>query len=339
MNRISISTGTIVRFFAVGLSVVAAYYLFDIVLSILAAIVVASAIEPVIRRCARIGLNRIASVVVMYVSIILLLLGAMIFLVPRVIRELLEFLNNLPATISLGEVWGPLGDGSLFGLKTIAISDFIALAQSYFVSDGNTLQTVSAVSGGVISFVLIFALSFYLSAKGEGVDDFLRIITPLHHHEYIIGLWKRSRRKIGLWLQGQVVLGFIVGVLVYIMLSIVGIKHALLLALFAGLLEIIPVFGPFVAAIPAVMVAFGSYGIGVGLLVAVLYVLIQQLENHVFYPLVVRKVVGVSPIIVILSFVIGVKLAGVLGALIAVPLAAAGMEYVNDVEKGKMPKV
>lgn len=339
-STISISTGTIVRFFAIAVLIFSLYFLFDIVLAVLAAIVIASALEPVVRRFNRFGLNRIVSVIIMYAIIAIILAGATIFFVPKVLEEVAGFISNLPQTISLQQLWSPLGDigggtGTLGG-HTIAISDFITGIQSFFVGNrADAFQTVSIVSGGILSFILILALSFYLAAKGEGVDDFLRIITPIHRHEYIIGLWKRSRRKIGLWLQGQVILGLIVGVLVYLMLVIVGIKHALLLAIFAAVLEIIPLFGPFIAAIPAALVAFTSAGTGTGLLVIGLYVIIQQIENHFFYPLVVRKIVGISPIIVILALVIGAKLAGVLGALIAVPLSAAFMEYVNDIEKGK----
>ncbi|MEK9178013.1 MAG: AI-2E family transporter, partial [Patescibacteria group bacterium] len=159
------------------------------------------------------------------------------------------------------------------------------------------------------------------------------------HHEYIIDLWARSQRKIALWLQGQIILGIVIGVLVYLVLMIVGIPHALVLALFAAILEIIPVFGPIIASVPAILLAFTDRGLGTGLLLMGLYLIIYQFESQLFYPLVVKKVVGISPIVVILALVIGVKLAGVLGALIAVPLAAAFMEYIHDIEKYKKMEI
>jgi predicted PurR-regulated permease PerM len=171
------------------------------------------------------------------------------------------------------------------------------------------------------------------------VGEFLRIVAPVRHHDYIIDLWKRSQRKIALWLQGQIVLGLIVGVLVYLVLVIVGVPYALMLAVLAGLLEIIPVFGPIIASIPAIILAFSYKGVGTGILILILYFIIHQLESQVFYPLVVKKVVGISPILVIIALIVGAKLAGVIGALIAVPLAAAFMEYVNDIEKDKKAEV
>jgi len=94
-------------------------------------------------------------------------------------------------------------------------------------------------------------------------------------------------------------------------------------------------FGPILAAIPAVSIAFIDGGTSLGFMVVGLYVIIQQFENHLIYPLVVKKVVGVPPLMVILALLVGAKLAGFLGIIIAVPLAAVLMEFVNDWEKNK----
>ena len=163
----------------------------------------------------------------------------------------------------------------------------------------------------------------------------MRIITPSNKHEYVINLWGRARRKIGSWLQGQILLGIVIGVLVYFVLKMVGVPHALVLAVLAGAFELIPVFGPVISSVPAILVAYSELGTGAAALLIGLYLIIYQFESQLFYPLVVKKIVGISPIIVILALVIGAKLAGVLGAIIAVPLSAALMEYVYDVEKRK----
>lgn len=337
----SISTGTIIRFFAVAVLLVAAYYLVDIILVVLAAVVIASAFEPIVRRLGRYGMNHTVSVISIYLLISLVLAGLTVFFLPSVLREATEFLSNLPKTISIQELWSPINsvginNSETFGSHTISISDFINGLQSIIVgASTDAFQTISTVFGGILSFILILVLSFYLLVKKDGIDEFLRIITPIQHHEYIIHLWKRSQRKMALWLQGQAILGIIVGILVYVALVIVGIKHAMLLAIFAAALEIIPIFGPIIAAVPAALIGFSSYSIGISVIVVVIYVIIQQVENHLLYPLVVRKVVGISPIVVILAVLIGAKLAGVLGALVAVPLSAAFMEYINDIEKSR----
>ena len=339
--HISINSGTIVRFFIMLVGLLALYYLSDVLLVVVAAVIIASAVEPAVRRLKRYGINRAFGAIIIYIILAATLATILIFFMPVVINDVSAFLASAPKTISLGELWSPIRDlgtgaGSL-AAHTISLSDFVGSLKAFFGagSTADAFQTASFIFGGFVSFMLIVVISFYLSVQEGGVDDFLSIITPVRHHAYIIDLWHRSQRKIAFWLQGQIILGIVVGLLVYLVLSILGIPHALVLALFAGVLEIIPVFGPIIASIPAILVAFMNVGVGTGFLLIGLYVLIYQFESQLFYPLVVRKIVGISPIVVILALVIGAKLAGVLGAALAVPLSAALMEYIHDIEKRK----
>ena len=346
-GNIVVNTGTIVRFFAVGIVVAAMYYISDVILVIMAAVVIASAVEPVLRRMGRRGINRVISVIIIYILIALVLAGILIFFMPLVVNDTAGFFSSLPRTVSLQDLWSPIsslsGNGaavSALSEHTISISDFVSNLQSLIVgSSAGVFKTASVVFGGAFSFILILVLSFYMAVQPDGVGDFLRIIAPVKHHEYVIDLWKRSQRKMALWLQGQIILGIVVGLLVYIVLMIVGMPYALMLAVFAGLFEIIPVFGPIISSIPAILLAFADRGLGTGFLLIGLYLIIYQFESQIFYPLVVKKIVGISPIVVILALVIGAKLAGVLGALIAVPVSAAIMEYVSDIEKYKKAEV
>jgi predicted PurR-regulated permease PerM len=195
--------------------------------------------------------------------------------------------------------------------------------------------TIDVVFGGVMSFFLIVIISFYLATQEDGVGKFLRIVTPLKSEPYIIDLWNRSKIKIGLWMQGQLLLSVIMAVLVFLGLALLGVRNTLLLAFIAGVFEIIPLFGAFLAAAPAVLVAFLDSGLTFSLVVVGLFVIIQQFESQLIYPLVVKKVVGVPPIISIIALIIGFKLAGFLGVILAVPLAAVLMELLNDMEKSK----
>jgi predicted PurR-regulated permease PerM len=174
-----------------------------------------------------------------------------------------------------------------------------------------------------------------LAVKKNGVENFLRLVVPVAREEYVIDLWKRTQVKIGKWLQGQIVLMVIVGVLSYLGLVILGVPNAGLLAMIAGLFEIIPVFGPILSAVPAIALAALSGGLTLALLTAGLFAIVQQFENNLIHPLVVTKVVGVSPIIVILAIFIGGQLAGFLGVLLAVPLAAGIVEFADDVREKK----
>ena len=345
-SRISLSTGTVIRFFLVLVFIIVGYYMLDVLLVVLASVILASAIEPLIHRLQRYRIPRILSVIFVYLFIAVLFAGLLIFFIPVVANDLVLLLNNLPQTFSLESLWAPVqslgfhvGDTAI-APGTISVADFIKGLQGLVIGTSTSaIQTAALVFGGVLGLILIVVLSFYLAVQEDGVADFLRIVTPIKHHGYIIDLWKRSQRKIGAWLQGQVLLGIVVGVLVYLVLMIVGIPHALILALLAAVFEIIPVFGPIISSVPAILIAFADGGIGTGLLLIGLYIIIYQFESQLFYPLVVKKIVGISPIVVILALVIGAKLAGVLGALIAVPLSAVLMEYINDVDRSKKEEI
>jgi len=173
-----------------------------------------------------------------------------------------------------------------------------------------------------------------LAVQEDGIGNVLRIVTPREHEPYILGLWLRSQRKIGRWLQGQLLLGLIVGVIVFIALTVLEVRYALILAILSAIFEIIPYFGPIMAAIPAIAVAAIQDPLK-GLLVAGIYLVVQQMENHLIYPQVVRKTVGVPPLLAIIALLIGGKLGGMMGFIISIPLAVVLVEYLNDVADRK----
>jgi predicted PurR-regulated permease PerM len=314
------------------------WFLRDLLLIVLTAIVIASAIEPAIQFFIKQGIHRILAVILMYVLIVGMFLGALLFFVPPILGDAANVLSQLPQTLSalnITEVthgllpWGTVGEqiSSADLLRNISVT----LADT----TGGVFTTVSAFFGGLTSFVLIIVFSFYFSVQETGVDDFLRVVTPVKEQAYVLHLWKRSQQKIGKWMQGQLMLGLIVGILLYLGLTILGIPNALLLAVLAGLFELIPVFGQILAAIPALAVAFADGGFTAFLLVAGLYLVVQQFESHLIYPVVVKKIVGVPPLLVILALIVGAKIAGFLGILLSVPIAAAIQEFVSDIDRRK----
>jgi len=318
------------------------YLISGFVLVVIASIVIASAIEPVASWTKQRNIPRLPTVLLVYIILALLLAGLFYFLLLPLVGEISNFIRTLTIYSNSVTDGGILSEmfrtQNIFGgLDTpIVIKQLSSLLNSLagFLSQG-IFSSVSLVFGGVLNFVLILVLSFYLAVQEGGISKFLRIITPLKHEEYVIGLWRRSQNKIGLWMQGQLLMSAFVMVLVYLTLFFIGVPHALLLAVLAGVFELIPLFGATLAVIPALFVAYTWGGLSITLIVAGLYILIQQLESHLVYPLVVKKIVGVPPIISIMALVIGSTLAGFLGALVSVPVAAALMEFINDLEERK----
>ncbi len=340
-TTIHISSRTIIEVILFVLLVALLFYLRELVLIVLTAIVIASAIEPAAKWFMKYRIPRVAAVLIVYLTVVGGFFSLFYFFLPPVLNETANFLSTLPQYIDSIAVANPAGTSGVsslistqevvanFSLRDVVVDLQRALSN---VSE-SLLKTVSTVFGGVMSFGLIVVFSFYFAVQDTGIDDFLRVVTPLRHQEYVVGLWRRSQHKIGRWMQGQLLLGLIVGVLVYLGLTVLGVKYALLLAVLAAIFEIIPVFGPILAAIPAVGVALVDGGLTLGLLVAGLFLIIQQFENHLIYPLVVTKVVGVPPLLVILALIVGAQIAGFLGVILSVPVAAAIQEFVADLEK------
>ena len=338
---ISITTGTIVKTALIGIGLFFLYYLRELVLVVLTAVVIASACEPAVRFFMRARLPRLVAVIVLYLLIFTFLFGMFYLFLPTVLNDTQAFVAALPDYLQTVSTLVSLEDFAfLFGLAPgAAAGDVIAeINNSLNLATffGSSFSAAASVVGSIFSLILILVFSFYFTVAETGVDDFLRIIAPKRYKSYLLNLWFRSRHKIGLWMQGQVLLGVIVGVLVYLSLTIIGVKHALLLAVLAAVLELIPVFGPTISAVPAVLIAFADGGVTMGLIVIALYIIIQQFENHLIYPLVVTKVVGVPPLLVILGLIIGWNIAGFLGILLSVPISAALQEFVNDWSKGKV---
>ncbi len=314
------------------------WFLKDLVLILVTAVVIASAMEPAINFLVKRRIHRVLSVILMYLFVAGIFLTVLFVFVPPLLGDAANFLSRLPQTLSAINIsdathgvlpWGNVGD-------QISSADLLRnISKTLSDTTGGVFTTLSAFFGGLTSFILIVVFSFYFSVQETGVDDFLRVVTPVQRQAYVLNLWKRSQEKIGKWMQGQLILGVIVGILLYLGLTILGIPNALLLAVIAGLFELIPVFGQILSAIPALAIGFADGGVTALLLVAGLYLVVQQFEAHLIYPVVVKKVVGVPPLLVIIALIVGAKLAGFLGILLSVPIAAAIQEFVADVERKK----
>lgn len=342
-NTISISLGTITKTIIVILLFALAFLLKDLVLVVLLSIVVASSVEPATQWFLTRGVPRLFAIILIYLSIAVFLAITVFFLLIPLLSESSEFLRNSSYYFNPEAI---INDGFLSSQPIVAgitnsldLEKVIAQINSLISTISyNTFGSIATIFGGLLSFFLTIILSFYLAVEEDGVGKFLKAITPLKHEKYVISLWKRSQRKIGLWMQGQLVLAIIIGMLVYLGLLILNVPNALLLAVLAAAFEIIPLFGPILASIPATMIAFVTGGTPLALVVIGLYIIVHQFENQLIYPLVVKKVVGVSPVVSILALAVGWELAGVIGLILSVPIAAVIIEFVDDFEKDKIQK-
>lgn len=194
-----------------------------------------------------------------------------------------------------------------------------AIAASEIENIGKGAFTItSRVFGGIFSVISVFAISFYLLLYRNSVRRGFASLFPKHLRGGVDKTSREAEDKLGGWLRGQIVLSGFIGVLTWIVLTLLGIDFALPLAVIAGILELIPTIGPILSAIPAIIVAL-NISLPMALLVAVAYFLIQLLENNILVPRIMERAVGLNPIIIIVGIIIGGKLLGVAGALLAIP--------------------
>ena len=186
---------------------------------------------------------------------------------------------------------------------------------------GTVFGAVLGVLGGLFGLFTILILTFYLLVESEALHStFLRLF-PRRSRDRAAEVSREITLKVSAWLGGQVLLGTIIGVTSAIGLWLLGIPYFYVLALISAIGELIPVVGPILAAIPAIAVA-GTVSMQKVVLVIVFFVVQQQFENHVLVPKVMERQVGISPVTVILALLVGGKLLGILGAILAVPTAA-----------------
>ncbi len=340
---ISLNTGTIIRFFLVALGFFLLWFLRDLLLVILTAIIIASFVESAMPYFQKIKVNRVLGVVLLYVTSILLLALLFYLFAPLLMTEVYNFSVFLSSYIPDSSILNYFRNEAFSGAKDIvnnlshslSLTSLLSTSQAFITNlSGGFFQVLSVAFGSIFNVILIVLISFYLSIQERGIENFLRIILPVGQEEYAVDLWGRSRRKIALWMKGQMLLGIIVAVLTYLVLSLLGIQYALLLALIAGVMELVP-YGILVALIPAISFSYLSGGISTALMVAGAYVIIHQFEVFLFSPLVIKSVVGLSPLVVILSALIGFELGGFWGLVLAIPVAVFIMELMGDLEKKK----
>jgi predicted PurR-regulated permease PerM len=330
-QTINISTSTILRVVLILLALIFLYLIRDILMVVFVAVIIAAAINGPVSWLQRHKVPRLLGVIFVYLLLFLLLALIVTLVFPPLAEQIKQLAVHFPEFmekigLSVQEWWSKYRIEG--GLQTL----LDRLSSKLTQATSSVFATIIGLFGGLISAIIILVISFYLAVQEKGAKRFLVSLTPSEHQLYLSGLIERIESKIGGWLRGQLLLMLIVGLLTYIGLYLLGVKYALTLALIAALLEIIPYIGPILAAVPAVILSFFQSPF-LALLVVILYIVIQQLENYVLVPQVMKRAVGLNPVIIIIVMLIGAKLAGILGIILAVPLAAAVTEFLKDFQK------
>ena len=327
-QTIEISFRTILKVFLVIFLIIFAYFIRDILAIIFFALIIASAVSAPVRWLKKYHIPRILGVIIVYVTSITLLGLMLVLVIPPLaneLRQLSEFIPQITERFSAG-----VETFRQYAQQESQIQEFLlSLSKKLKQLRINFLALTGNVVSGVAVFVATFVISFYLAVEEEGIKKFIQALTPKSQEAYAVQLWERTQKKLGRWLGAQLFLGFVIGLLTFIGLKILGLPYALSLAILAGIFELIPFVGPILAAIPAVIIAFIKSPF-LALLTIIVYVVIQQAEGNILVPKVMQKTVGINPVITIIVLLIGAKLAGIIGVLLAIPLAMLLAEFGKD---------
>lgn len=322
----SISFISILKVVAVLVGVYFLYFIKDLLLILFLALILASLIKPVAAWFKQHKMPAAFGVIIIYIILIGSLIGAFIILSPALISEGKALFGSLDDYLkSAGQFFDRFENQSQL-LENLSGKLKAITAGNQSNLFGEVVATIRGFFGGVISGILVLVIAFYLVIEEDGIRKMARGIIPPVYYGNFVELAIKIQQKVGAWLRGQLLLGLIVGAMAYIGLLILRVPNALVLAFIAGLTEMVPYIGPIFGAIPAVLLALAISPVK-GLTVVILYFIIQQTENHLLVPKVMQKTIGINPVISILALATGFKLAGVLGALISLPVIA-GIEVI-----------
>jgi predicted PurR-regulated permease PerM len=302
----------------------AAYLIRSQLLVIYVCVLFATGLSPLVRWIERRRtpgkrrLPRPAAILLIYATVIGLLVGIGFAVLPPLIEQSQAFWRDLPDRV--GAIQRRLVSWGLISPDT-SYKDLLQQAPGSGDAVNFVLGTVWGFVGGLFGLVTILLLTFYLLVESQSIFNFFVRIFPRERRQTVADVSAMVTNKVSAWLGGQIFLGFIIGATTAIGLGLMGVPYFFVLALIAGIGEMIPMVGPLLSAIPAIAVAF-TVSPGLALGVAIFFLVQQQLENAVLVPKLMGQTVGLSAVTVILSLLIGGSLLGFAGALLAVPTAA-----------------
>lgn len=325
----NISSAAIFKVVFVLLILASAWLIRDIIAIFFVALILAAVIFPAVEFFGKWKIPPWAAVLIVYIIIVSVLSLAVILLVPVFVNQIIGVATEFPAYYQ--RIQGGIQEFQNYSVQYNLNEEIKKLFGPIGKAGQGIITSIFGIFGGFISILVILVLTFYMLVEKGGLEKFISHVTPDRYHKYVVELITRMQRRVGLWIRGQLILMFAVSILTFIGLLILRVPYAALLAFLMFVLEIIPIAGPIIGGVVAAVLTFlATKSLLTTVLVILLFIIIQQLENQILLPRVMSRVVGLSPIVVILAILIGAKVAGIVGALLAVPVATALSVFVKD---------
>ena len=317
-QKIEVSHRTIIftSFFLILLWFV--YLIRDIIFLVFVAILISAILNPTVKKLHKHRIPRALAAIVVY------LLGAafLTFAFGTVLTPLVEQSGNFAKNFPLY-------------LERLQIPDSVVqqvtdeITSQFGTISSQLLRLGVSVFSNILTVFAVLIIALYFLVAREKLDKQLYSILPESQAKKIEKVLGRMEKDLGGWTRGELLLMFSVGFTTYIGLVVLGIPYAVPLGVLAGLLEVVPNIGPVVASVPAAVVGFGISPIS-GFAVIALSFLIQQVENYVLVPKIMEKSAGINPVVTLLALLVGFRLAGIAGAILAVPVIITLRVIINE---------
>lgn len=337
--QINISTKTIIKILGIVLAILFLYMIKGVLAIIFVSWVLASAIDPLVDKLQKYKIPRWLSILGIYLFMVLIIILVITIFVPPLIEEISNLVKDMPTYYSrIQNILENLQKaGAEYGLTADADKIFNSITAAITGLSSGLFNAASGFVSAVLTLVAVFVIIFYMTIQEEGIKNFIQSVVPAHYQPYIIQKINHIQSKLGSWLWGQILLMFIIGILTAIALKIIGVPYVLMLAIFAGLCEFIPIVGPIVSAIPAVIFSLADIGASPvkPILVIIVYIVIQQIENQFLVPKIMKRAVGLNPIVVMITILIGAQIGGIVGIILAVPAATIISIFLEDFLRSK----
>jgi len=289
------------------------YAVRDIVALLFIVLIFVAACRPIVKSWGQ-KIGKITAILILFALFVAIAAGFVYLIIPPLIIQTKELISNVPqyySQLSYLRSNFPIVDKAIQSIP----SGFGAVSSSLY-------NITTSFIGGLVAFFTIIVLTIYLLLDDKFIENSIKHFVPEEKRASLLEVFRKVYRKIGEWIRGQLLLGLIMGTLTFIALSIAGLPYALTLGIIAGVLEFIPVVGPIIAGAFAALVALTISPLMV-LIVVAISVVLQQLENNLIVPNLMKKAVGLPPFVIIVAVLIGGKLLGIVGAILAIPITAS----------------
>jgi len=313
-----------------------------VVVLVFIALLLASGLEPLIDRVrAHSRLGRGVTLLLVYAVFFLGMAALVLLIVPGAINQFNDLGTRLTPLLDGAREWARSIVPRALSTSLVGLINTIRRALAPSAPTGPDPDELIALgvtfAEVVVSVVSVMALVYFWLTERAYLQRFALALLPADRRAGAREAWNEIELRLGSWVRGQLILMLTIGVATTIAYFLIGLEGALLLGLIAALAELIPLIGPALGAVPALLVAAMTGNIETVLIVAVVYFIIQTVEGNVLVPLVMHNTIGVPPFIVFASILAGAAIAGIPGALLSVPLAAALLVVVERLQARDQP--